>query len=63
MSTQPNSIAAPAVVIPFPNLREKTAFAAQSRMKDFVEFPVDQIKGLSSDAKPSPFSPYGSVLR
>jgi hypothetical protein len=32
-------------------------------MNGIVLFPVDQIKGLPKNAKPSPFSPYGSILR
>ncbi|WP_348262845.1 DNA methyltransferase [Telmatobacter sp. DSM 110680] len=62
-----NSIPAPhecgAVVIPFPVLRGETAIRAEGSMKDFVLFPVDQIKGLPTNAKPSPFSPYSSILR
>src|ERR1017187_4029293 len=52
------------VVVPFPNFfRGRNSIHAEKNMKDFVMFPVDQIKGLPKNAKPNPGSPYPSILR
>src|ERR1035437_6719383 len=62
-----NSIPAPyecgAVVIPFPVLRGESAIRAGVGMNNTVQFPIDQIVGLPSTAKPSPSSPYNSIRR